>query len=220
MGRDAQWRRLTMPAPAREPRQARPVPLNRRQDIMPIGPHRDQEQDDRAEQPLQEYRSIGAARDRPHTTAVIAPSTRSSATRNAIIAAPSSVHDRAGIVLDDLGRKLPQCPCGVRINPLPDHHPLGAGFVLRTDAGLHADGARRHIGETGLKLAARPSGAARLRHDHRAQRRGTSSYRYQCRLRQSHSVLSQPWRAPCLGAPGQLIAGGAGARPDHPITGP
>ena len=43
---------------------------------MPIGPHRDEEQDDRAEQPLQEYRSIGAARDRPHTTAVIAPSTR------------------------------------------------------------------------------------------------------------------------------------------------
>ena len=32
------------------------------------------------------------------------------------------------------------------------------------------------------------SAAARLRHDHRAQRRGTSSYRYQCRLRQSHSV--------------------------------
>jgi hypothetical protein len=25
--------------------------------------------------------------------------------------------------------------------------------------------------------------------------------------------------APCLGAPGQLIAGGAGARPDHSITG-
>jgi hypothetical protein len=23
-----------------------------------------------------------------------------------------------------------------------------------------------------------------------------------------------PWHAPCLGAPGQLIAGGAGARPD------
>ena len=37
-----------------------------------------------------------------------AASTRSSATRSAIIAAPSSVHDRAGIVLDDLGRKLPQ----------------------------------------------------------------------------------------------------------------
>ena len=51
------------------------------------------------------------------------------------------------------------------------------------------------------------SAAARLRHDHRAQRSGTSSYRYQCRLRQSHSVLSQPWRAPCLGAPGKLIAG-------------
>jgi hypothetical protein len=40
------------------------------------------------------------------------------------------------------------------------------------------------------------------------------------RLRQSQSVLSQAWRAPCLGAPGQLIAGGAGARPDHPISGP
>jgi hypothetical protein len=26
-------------------------------------------------------------------------------------------------------------------------------------------------------------------------------------------------RAPCQGAPGQLIAGGAGARPDHPING-
>jgi hypothetical protein len=40
------------------------------------------------------------------------------------------------------------------------------------------------------------------------------------RLRQSQSVLSQAWRAPCLGAPGQLIAGEAGARPDHPISGP
>jgi hypothetical protein len=39
----------------------------------------------------------------------------------AIIATPSSVHDRAGIVLDDLGRKLPQCPCSVRMNPLPAH---------------------------------------------------------------------------------------------------
>src|SRR5262249_59011496 len=27
--------------------------------------------------------------------------------------------------------------------------------------------------------------------------------------------LSQPWRAPGLGPPGQLIAGGAGARPDQ-----
>ena len=43
--------------------------------------------------------------------------------------------------------------------------------------------------------------------------------RYQCRLRQSHSVLSQPWRPPRLGAPGQFIAGGARAWPDHPITG-
>jgi hypothetical protein len=27
------------------------------------------------------------------------------------------------------------------------------------------------------------------------------------------------WHTPCLGAPGQLIAGGAGARPDDPIGG-
>src|SRR6476660_6883806 len=92
--------------------------------------------------------------------------------------------------------------------------------MMRTDAGLHADQARGHIGKACFDLTTRPLlPQARLRHDHRAQRRGTSSYRYQCRLRQSHSVLSQPWRAPCLGAPGQLIAGGAGARPDHPISG-
>ena len=62
------------------------------------------------------------------------------------------------------------------------------------------------------------SGAAQRRRDHQDRRCGTSSYQYQCRLRQSQSVLSQAWRAPCLGAPGQLIAGGAGARPDHPIS--
>jgi hypothetical protein len=38
----------------------------------------------------------------------------------AIIAAPSSVHDRAGIVLDHLGRELPQGLSGVRMHPLPD----------------------------------------------------------------------------------------------------
>ena len=39
------------------------------------------------------------------------------------------------------------------------------------------------------------------------------------RFLQSQSMLSQAWRAPRLGAPGEFIAGGAGARPDHPITG-
>jgi hypothetical protein len=33
----------------------------------------------------------------------------------------------------------------------------------------------------------------------------------------NRSLLSQAWRAPCPDVPGQLIAGGAGARPDHPI---
>jgi hypothetical protein len=34
----------------------------------------------------------------------------------------------------------------------------------------------------------------------------------------NRSLLSQAWRAPCPDVPGQLIAGGAGARPDHPIS--
>src|SRR4029077_1110904 len=105
------------------------------------------------------------------------------------------------------------------------HHRTGLNWaiwvtMMRTDAGIHADQARGHIGKACFRPDhATTSAEARLRHDHRAQRRGISSYRYQCRLRQSDSVLSQPWRAPCLGGPGQLIAGGAGARPDHPITG-
>ncbi len=37
----------------------------------------------------------------------------------------------------------------------------------------------------------------------------TSSYRYRCRLPQSQSLLSLAWRAPCRGAPAQLIAGRA-----------
>jgi hypothetical protein len=61
------------------------------------------------------------------------------------------------------------------------------------------------------------SDAAQSRRDRSSRRCGTSSYRYQCRLLQSQSVQSEAWRARCLGAPGKLIAGGAGARPVHPI---
>src|SRR5262249_4317228 len=51
----------------------------------------------------------------------------------------------------------------------------------------------------------------------RGPRCGTSSCRYRCRLQQPQYRVSETWRAPCLGAPDQLIAGGAGARPDHSI---
>src|SRR5262245_8599257 len=91
--------------------------------------------------------------------------------------------------------------------------------MMRTNAGFHADQARGHIGKACFDLATRPLLAQRdCATTIEPNDVETSSYRYQCRLRQSHSVLSQPSRAPCLGAPGQLIAGGAGARPDHPIS--
>jgi hypothetical protein len=51
--------------------------------------------------------------------------------------------------------------------------------MMRADAGLHADQARRQVGESRLDLATRPfSAAARLRHADCVSRRGTSSYQY------------------------------------------
>jgi hypothetical protein len=37
---------------------------------------------------------------------------------------------RDNIMLDHMGRELPQDLSGGRMNPLPDHHALGRGFVL------------------------------------------------------------------------------------------
>src|SRR6266702_5564720 len=63
--------------------------------------------------------------------------------------------------------------------------------------------------------------AARWRRAHRGPRRGTRSCRYRCRSRRSQYWVSETWRAPCLWRPlPASVAGGAGARPDHPITGP
>src|SRR5258708_3368942 len=60
--------------------------------------------------------------------------------------------------------------------------------------------------------------AARWRRAHRGPRRGTSSCRYRCRSRRSRYWVSETWRAPCLWCPSPAsLAGGAGARPDHPI---
>ena len=62
--------------------------------------------------------------------------------------------------------------------------------------------------------------AARWRRAHRGPRRGTCSCRYRCRSRQSRYWVSETWRAPCLWRPlPASLAGGAGARPDHPING-
>ncbi len=48
----------------------------------------------------------------------------------------------------------------------------------------------------------------------------TSSCRYRCRRWRRQFGRSGTWRAPCRGRPlPALIAGGAGTRPDHPISG-
>ncbi len=83
-----------------------------------------------------------------------------------------------------------------------------AAQVMCADAGFHADQARRTT-----------FAAARWRRAHRGPRRGTSSCRYRCRSRRSRYWVSETWRAPCLWCPlPASLAGGAGARPDHPIS--
>jgi DNA repair protein RadD len=92
------------------------------------------------------------------------------------------------------------------------------------------DGRRRRLpcrsGKAVYWRAALPLGhattfaAARWRRAHRGPRRGTSSCRYRCRSRRSRYWVSETWRAPCLWRPlPASLAGGAGARPDHPISG-
>src|ERR1700690_764827 len=62
--------------------------------------------------------------------------------------------------------------------------------------------------------------AAQWRRAHRGARGGTSSCRYRCRSRRLRYWVSETWRAPCLWRPlPASLAGGAGARPDHPING-
>src|SRR5579872_2957384 len=93
--------------------------------------------------------------------------------------------------------------------------------MMRADAGLHADQARRQVGKSRLDLATRPfSAESRSHHADRALRRGMSSCQYRCRSRRLRSRwIAETWRAPCLRCPGPAsVTGGAGARPDHPIS--
>jgi hypothetical protein len=55
----------------------------------------------------------------------------------------------------------------------------------------------------------------------RVPRRGTSSCQYRRRSQRLRSRwIAERWRAPCLRCPGPAsVTGGAGARPDHPISG-
>src|SRR4030095_13421024 len=92
--------------------------------------------------------------------------------------------------------------------------------MMSTDAGFHADQARWHVGKPCLHLVARPlltqhNCAAIVQADNveRVLTDIDADYGYRSLCCRKHGVLL------CLGAPGQLIAGGAGARSDHPISG-
>src|SRR6476469_335488 len=92
--------------------------------------------------------------------------------------------------------------------------------MMRADAGFHADQARRHIGKAAPDLATRPF---------LAQHNGTTLFvahdveRILADIDTNHGNCS----VHCLGHGVLLvltplpasIAGGAGARPDHPING-
>src|SRR6478672_4120284 len=93
--------------------------------------------------------------------------------------------------------------------------------VMRTDAGLHADQARRHIGEPCFNLATRPlltqhdCTTAIEADDVEGVLADIDTDYGNCVVEiVGHSVLLGLWRP--LPA---SIADGAGARPDHPISG-
>ena len=96
-----------------------------------------------------------------------------------------------------------------------------AAQVMGADAGCHADQARRYIGEPRFHLATRP---LLPQHDGAARIVAHGVERVLADIDADHGDRS----IGCLrhgvllvcGAPCQLIAGGAGARPDHPISGP
>ena len=93
--------------------------------------------------------------------------------------------------------------------------------VMRTDAGLHADQARRHIGKPCFNLAPRPlltqyDCTAFIQTDE--VERVLADINADCGNRSAE--IFETWRAPCLWCPlPASIAGGAGARPDHSISG-
>ena len=65
----------------------------------------------------------------------------------------------------------------------------------------------------------RPGLPSWSRHGYRGQPRGTSSCRCRCRSRPSGRLLSWAWACSCWCSPCPAsTAGGAGARPDHPIS--
>src|SRR5262249_49507518 len=93
--------------------------------------------------------------------------------------------------------------------------------MMRPHASLHADQARGHVGEPGFDLATRPllsqhDGPTSIQANNmeRVLPDIDADYGNSCLACLSHGVLL------FICAPASLIADGAGARPDHPISGP
>ena len=97
-----------------------------------------------------------------------------------------------------------------------------AGEVMRADTGLHANQAGGHVGEPHLNLAARPFFAhARSNRVLSCPATWNEFLPIRCRPRRSGCLLSWAWAAPVDAAPCRRRSlGRAGARPDHPISGP
>src|SRR5215472_19257002 len=92
--------------------------------------------------------------------------------------------------------------------------------MMRPHASLHADQARGHVGEPGFDLATRPllsqhDGPTSIQANNmeRVLPDIDADYGNSCLACLSHGVLL------FICAPASLIADGAGARPDHPISG-
>jgi hypothetical protein len=109
-------------------------------------------------------------------------------------------------------------PRALRTRIMPQRLEL-ATEVMGTDAGFHADQTRGHIGKACFDLATRP---LLPQHD--------CATAIETNDVEPFLLISMPITAIALCAvvamacslswrPGQLIAGGAGARPDHPIGG-
>src|SRR5215472_7991185 len=92
--------------------------------------------------------------------------------------------------------------------------------MMRPHASLHADQARGHVGEPGFDLATRPllsqhDGPTSIQANNmeRVLPDIDADYGNSCLACLSHGVLL------FICAPASLVADGAGARPDHPISG-
>ena len=97
-----------------------------------------------------------------------------------------------------------------------------AAEMMRANAGLHADEARREVGQVAPRSGRATTSAAARSHHARSWPTTWNEFLPISipTTAMMLSLMSGTWRAPCrMAAPRQrATAGGAGARPDHPIS--